>query len=338
MRKVLVAVILSILSGACSAVQQSYSCPVVEHKPVDSSYFRLLWSRPGITVYPDQFTPLMQGIASKLFVVTGKDIEYGGSKILALDVQSGNVLWQRDVVLPTSIITSDSQLYVGLYDKIDVVDPHTGNSVKEIDVSKVGFIYNFYATERNLYASTKSGRWLNFNIDDGTYNLSEPFLPYVPFLIENKILYFSEAGTYKAKDTETQSIHWEYPLNETVHVHPLITDTMIIILGQSGSIYGLDKIIGNLLWKVDADAISNVAVDGTQIYFLTTDGYLKVLDMNNGQEIAKLEFAPASFEPNSSPSGNIIGAYNLWVDSQRDVVVVSFGDSCQLIALKVAPE
>lgn len=338
MKKILVAVILVFLSGACSAVQQSYSCLITEHKPADNSYFHLLWSRSGITVYPDRFVSLMQGVDSKVFVVTGKDIEYGGSKILALDTLSGNVLWHRDVILPSGIITSNSQLYMGLDDKIEVMDPHTGNSVKVIEVPKVGSIYNIFATEHNLYASTKSGRWLNYNIDDGTYNLSEPFLPYVPFLVENKILYFSEAGIYKARDTETQSILWEYPLNETVHVHPLITDTMIIILGQSGSIYGLDKIIGNLLWKVDADAISNVAVDGTQIYFLTTDGYLKVLDMNNGQEIAKLEFAPASFEPNSSPSGNIIGAYNLWVDSQRDVVVVSFGDSCQLIALKVAPE
>ena len=63
----------------------------------------------------------MQGVTSKVFVVTQQDFEYGGSKILALDTQSGNVLWQREVVLPASIITSRTHLYTTLYDKIEVV-------------------------------------------------------------------------------------------------------------------------------------------------------------------------------------------------------------------------
>jgi outer membrane protein assembly factor BamB len=160
-------------------------------------------------------------------------------------------------------------------------------------------------------------------------------LPYTPFLIEDRILYLNELGTYKAKDTETQSILWEYSLNEATHVHPLITENMIIISAERGSIYGLDKSTGNLLWKLDEHVISNVASNKSQLYFLTTDGFLKVLDVNSGQEITKLEFTPTSFEPNSPPSGNIIGAYDIWVDSQNEIIVVSFGDSCQLMAFKL---
>ena len=94
-------------------------------------------------------------------------------------------------------------------------------------------------------------------------------------------MYFDEAGMYKAKDIETQSILWEYPLNETVHAHPLFTDNMIIIVAELGSIYGLDKKTGTLLWKVDAHTISNVAVNKSKLYYLANDGYLKVLDLNN---------------------------------------------------------
>ena len=81
--------------------------------------------------------------------------------------------------------------------------------------------------------------------------------------------------------------------------------------------------------------ISNVATDESHLYFFTNDGYLTILDINTGQRIERLEFSSASYELNSPPSGNIIGAYNLWVDSQNDIVVVSFGDSCQLMALKI---
>ena len=97
----------------------------------------------------------------------------------------------------------------------------------------------------------------------------------------------------------------------------------------------MDKKTGSLLWRVDGHAISNVASSKSRIYFLANDGYLKVLDINSGQEITKLGFSPASFEPNSPPSGNIIGAYDLWVDSENDIIVLSFGDSCQLMALKL---
>jgi len=327
--------IASILPRGFSVGKSPFSCPISEHWPVNNLP---LWSRLGITIYPDPFNPLMQGTASKVFVVAGQDFQYGDSKILAFDTQSGNALWQRSFNQPGGagrIITSDHQLYAGFYDKIEVVDPQTGNLVKQTEIPNVGSIYNIFATEHNLYAFTKSGRHLTFNMDDGSYSLSEPFLPYYPYLIQNGVMYFSEAEVYKAKEIETQSILWEYSLNEFFTAHALFTDNMIILLTQTGSIYGLDKKTGNLLWKLDEHVISNVAANKSQLYFLTNDGYLKVLDMNNGREITKLEFTHAPFELSSSSSDNIIGAYNIWVDSQNDIVVVSFGDSCQVMGIKL---
>jgi len=305
--------------------------------PVSNSYFQPLWSRTGIAVYPDPFNPLMQGIPSKVFVVTGQDFEYGGSKILALDTQSGKALWQRNVVLPASIITSNSQLYTTLYDKIEVIDSQTGELVKEIAVPNVGTIYNIFATEHNLYADTKSGRWLTYNFNDETYSLSEPFLPYHPFLIESGVMYFVDAEAYKAKDIKTQSILWKNSVIDNVAASPLFTDKNIILLTEMGSVYSFDKETGELLWKLNEDehVISNMIADKSYLYFLTNDGYLKVLDLGNGKEIAKLGFTPALFELNSPPSVNIIGAYDLWVDSENDILVVSFGDSCQLISFKL---
>jgi outer membrane protein assembly factor BamB len=320
------------LSGGFAGAGTPFSCPTSEHWPVNNLP---LWSRPGIAIYPDS-TPLMQGVTSRVFVVAGKDFEYGGSKILALDIQSGNVLWQRNVIQPgRSIITSNSQLYADFNDKIEIVDPQTGKLVKRTEIPHVGPIHNIFATDHNLYAITKSGRQLTYNVDYGTYSLSEPFLPYRLFLIENGVMYLYEDGAFKAKETETQSILWEYSANEAFTAHPLITNKVIILLTQMGSVYSVDKGTGKLLWKLDEHTISNVVANKSQLYFLTKDGYLKVLDMNNGQEITKLEFTHAPFALNSPSSDNIIGAYNIWVDSQKDIVVVSFGDSCQVMGIKL---
>jgi outer membrane protein assembly factor BamB len=323
-----------ILQGACSPAQPAYGCSSSVRMPISNLHFQPLWSRTGIAIRLNRSDALMQGFASKVFVVTGQDFEYGGSRILAIDTLSGNVLWQREIVLPASIIMSNNQLYAGFYNKIEILDPPTGSLVNAIEISNVGVIYNIFATNQNLFALTNSGRWLTYNIDNSTYSLSEPFLPYTPFLIENGIMYFREAGIYKARDTKTQSILWEYPLDEAANVHPLITKDMIIIFAQTENIYGLDKSTGTLKWKVNAQIISNIAADESRLYFLTNDGYLKVLDMKSGQEIEKLEFNPLSFALNNPSSENIIGAYDLWVDAENDIIIVSFGDSCQLMALK----
>ena len=197
----------------------------------------------------------------------------------------------------------------------------------------MGLIYNIFATENNLYAFTKSGRWLTFSVEDGTYNLSEPFPPYLPFLVDDGVMYLYEGQEFKAKEVDTSSILWEYSITDDFD--PIFTDNILIILEQKGNIYGLDKHTGELLWNINSQVISNVATDESHLYFFTNDGYLTILDINTGQRIERLEFSSASYELNSPPSGNIIGAYNLWVDSQNDIVVVSFGDSCQLMALKI---
>lgn len=332
----IVLAVVTLLSGACSPFPPYQSCPVSEHTPISNPYLQRLWSRPGITIYPDRIDTLMQGVTSTVFVFTQQDFEYGGSKILALDTQSGKVLWQRGAVRPASIITSKTQLYTTLYDKIEIIDPSTGNLIKEIRFDKVGNIYYLFATEQNLYAFSQSGRNLAYNFADGTYTLTEPFLGYTSFITEDGILFYSEGGTYKAREVETQSIQWEYPLPEFVKGHPLFTDNMIIIVAETGNIYGLDKKDGTLLWKANTHIISNIAVNKSKLYYLANDGYLKVLDLNTGLEIAKVEFAPTPFQLIDPSAENIlIGAYNLWADSDNDILTVSLGDSCQLMGFKI---
>jgi len=121
-----------------------------------------------------------------------------------------------------------------------------------------------------------------------------------------------------------------------MNVHPLFTENMIIIVSETGNIYGLDKKNGTLVWKVATHIISNVAVNRSKLYYLANDGYLKVLELSTGQEIAKVEFAPTPFQLIDPATENIlIGAYNLWVDSENNILTVSLGDSCQFMGFKI---
>jgi outer membrane protein assembly factor BamB len=260
------------------------------------------------------------------------------SEIVALDTQSGEMKWQRNVNLPVTIVTSDTSLYMGSYDYIQEYDPQTGKVVRGTSFPNVGNIYDLFINDQTLYAYSSSNRWLIYNLEDHTSDVFERFMPYTPFIIDNGILYVYDSEGFKAIKTESGETLWRHPINamtEPINSHPLFVGNMIIILSITGNIYTLDKENGNLIWKSEANVLSNIAADASQLYFLTKDGYLKVLNIGDGQELQKLQISSTPFGVNSPRSDIAIGVYNIWADSQNQTVVFSLGDSCQLIALKL---
>lgn len=285
------------MSVTCSPLPIIAGCKSTERFVADSSDLKILWSKSNVSVYDDPFNPLLQGVKSIVFAVI-QSPDYSSSKIIALDTLSGNLLWESKVVLPATIVTSDSSLYMGIYDKIQEYDAFTGRLVKEATFPNVGAIYNIFYNQQSLFALTNSGRWLTYDVKQNTSELSEPFLPYTPFIVDNEILYSYDPEGIKATAIQSKVNLWKYPIAEAINIHPLFTDTMLIILSQTGSIYALNKENGNLIWKSDKNVISNIATDASQLYFLTSDGYLNVVGISNGQEIQRVEVSPTGFEVN----------------------------------------
>jgi outer membrane protein assembly factor BamB len=319
--------------AACSAIPESQNCGQLKHSVVNNPHYQLLWSKSDISVFGNISVPLMQGIDSHVFVAARISND-DSSRILAIDTNAGNIIWHQNYTPPATIFTDNVNLYVGNYDNIQEYVPMTGQLLKEANFPNVGLIKNMYFNGQNLYALTSSGRWLTYNFNNEESSLSEPLLPYTPFIIENGILYLHDVEGFRAIETNTQKVLWKFQIDEQINIHPLITNDIIIVSTSKGNIYVIDKKTGDLVWTLEAHTISNVAIDATRLYFLTKEGYLKVLDQNSGQEIQKLEFLPASFNLNSPSSDTIIGAYDIWVDSLNNIVVVSLGDSCQLMGIK----
>jgi outer membrane protein assembly factor BamB len=340
MKKNLLLLILlfTILGEACSATglvpRANSSCAQVEHEIVGNSHFQLLWSKSDISLFGNESNPLMQGTNANVFIAA-IDSNYNSPRIFAFDTKTGDLLWHQKYTPPATIFTNNVNLYIGNYDNIQEYDLQTGQLIKEVRFPNVGLVENMYFNDEFLYALTSSGRWLTYNINSQVSSLSEPLLPYTPFIIENGILYLHDVEGFKAIETNTQTVLWKYSIDEQINIHPLFINDMIIVRTRSGSIYQINKKTGDLVWMLDAHTISNVAIDTSRAYFLTSDGYLKVLDQKSGQEIQTLEFSPASFTVNSPTLDKPIGAYDIWVDSQNGILVLSLGDSCQLKAFKI---
>jgi outer membrane protein assembly factor BamB len=327
--------LVAALDFACSPAPGIASCKTLKRNLTETSDFKLLWSNANVfVVYGSNLDPSLYGLNATVFAKIRGSNNFA-SQLIALDTQSGRMKWQKDITSQGTIIASDSTLYIGDYDHIQEYDPQTGNLIRVTDFRNIGNIYNMFVNNHSLYALSSSGTWLTFNLEDQTSELSEPFLPYTPFVVDNGVLYSHDANGFHATKNETGETLWIQPIDEAINLHPLFIDNIVIILSETGNIYGLDKENGNLIWKKETNIISNIAADTSQLYFLTKDGYLEVLNISSGQEIYKFGISLTGFNNNLADSTVAVGVYNIWMDSQNNIAIFSLGDSCQLIGFKL---
>ena len=278
-----------------------------------------------------EFDPMIVGIPGRIFLGT-QDPNYGPSNVTALDSLTGNTLWQQRVSLPVSILTGDNNFYVGEDDDIISYNSGTGQVMHELTLPNIGPFYRMYFSEENIFALTGTSRYVIYNVSSGSTNLSQPYIASAPYIMQSGVLYLGNIEGLQAQDTSTKQILWTYKPNfnePSSKMKPLFTRDHVITLTTLGSIYAINKKTGVLNWKIGANAIGNVASDGTNLYFLASDGFLVVIDEATGIVIGRVAFSNGPFT-----IGDTAG-YNIWVDSQNKIVVASFGDSCQLIALKM---
>jgi outer membrane protein assembly factor BamB len=334
-KPLLLILLFAIFIQACSATSTipgaGQSCTQPEHDIVDNSHFKLLWEKSGIYTLPSNANPTIQGLPPRIFI--GVQNSNNESAVIAFDIGTGNSLWQEPVTLPVNILASGDTLYVGSYNKLTAHDPETGNLIQAIDFPKVGTINNMYSSGQYLNMSTGNGSWIVYDTKNDDSEISEPLLPYVPFLHENEILYINDAEGFKALDANTRSILWQHQIDDPINSHPLFTSDVIVLSTETRQVYVLNRHNGDLIWSHNFSIISNLATDSAYLYFLTPTGELKVIDIQNGQEIQSLSFLPASFQ--ISTSSTMRSGYNIWVDPNGEILVLSLGDSCQLMTFRL---
>jgi len=159
----------------------------------------------------------------------------------------------------------------------------------------------------------------------------------MPYIVGDDITYAGNDSGILALETKTGNLIWQTNIEGAYYTGPyFLEDNIYLRTGSSvipGSVYAIDKISGEILWKNDANAISNLCSLGNNLYFLTLDGYLMVLDRETGLEVAKLEFSPHPFIL-PTPEWRL-GGYYVTSDPTNNIIAVSLGDSYQLFALKI---
>ncbi len=164
--------------------------------------------------------------------------------------------------------------------------------------------------------------------------------PYPFFMQYGRFDFFYEVLTNKQAGTSTRMM-WvvDHETNQRLWSREIVWRRLMQPVFSGEDMLYLDgKVIYDILrvnlqtgedrWKTTRSRyISNFALVGSSVYLLDRQGSLVALDANNGQEIGRVSF--------NGPPPQELGTYPYWVAADAQFVLVYFGDTEELIALKV---
>jgi outer membrane protein assembly factor BamB len=304
----------------------------VKHTFIQNSFASVVWSKDNIMMKIDQNSTALVSAPNRIIASAIQP------KVLyAFDTSTGEIVWEQNGSLPQTIAIHDAVLYTSDLNIIQAYNVNNGERVWEATTHYAGsFLFiNFLDDKIFLYSSNNS-----FFILDSygrVLKSTEPYYFPMPYIVGDDVTYAGDDYGIVALETKTGNIIWRTDIEEHDFAIPYFSENNIYLrTGTSvipGSVYAIDKNDGEILWKNDSDAISNLCFWGDNLYFLTWDGYLMVLNQETGLEVAKLEFSPRPF---ILPTAEWrLGGYYVTSDPINNVIAVSLGDSYQLLALKI---
>ncbi len=132
--------------------------------------------------------------------------------------------------------------------------------------------------------SKLSGLTLNFpdnNLQHLWHILLFPGTPTGFDFAKNIIAVAFEEGQLSALDSQKVAVHWQIQLEETITSPPSISSQLVLVGGQSGTLYALSLADGSIVWKFKTSAPIYAKVVSDEKYFFcaSNDGNLYKLDV-----------------------------------------------------------
>lgn len=99
------------------------------------------------------------------------------------------------------------------------------------------------------------------------------------------------SGLVMALDRKTGAVQWQTPMGDSVLGAIAVRDGKVICPCRSGEVLALEIADGSILWRArvsgTAPVLAGCAFTGKSVYAVSGDGYLAVIDAENGQILEK---------------------------------------------------
>ena len=221
------------------------------------------------------------------------------AKFYAINIATGDLLWSKNNVAP---FNSQIKIYK---DKFFVVDFE--NILRCFSINNGNEIWKF-KTEKSTIKSQKK----------------------LSLVIINGKVYFSNSiGDISAVDIETGNLIWQTPTQTTnvyessffLKTSDLIADSNTILFSNNNNeFFSLDILYGSINWKQNINSTLRPTLIDQLIFTITMEGFLVVIDNNNGNIIRITNIFDRFNKKKRSkikPEGFIVGNKNIYLTTSN---------------------
>jgi outer membrane protein assembly factor BamB len=253
----------------------------------------------------------MVALRNKVFVI-GSASDHESSRLIALNANTGDILWQYGDANVNVLTVSEDKLFVGELGggRVTALNPDTG--AIEWSSIHIGNVTNLLVRGNILYADTVSDNYYLFDADTGKilktipYTLDNTPNPEIP-IWSNHHMNLQFIGNVGYFQTPTN-----YPIDK-------------------GDITATDEVSGNQIWNSNLFyAVTQITTSPLGVFVLDSDGGLLRFNPINGVMDKLIQFNPAP----TLRDGYSFGYY-VAVDSDNQKLFVYLGDSTQLYAFQI---
>lgn len=222
------------------------------------------------------------------------DTTFGAGKVRAYDTDSGNMAWSKVVPGARGVDTLVAT-----------------NSTVSVDGAFSSSNYLLTAETGDVLGATEKPNFVWFTDDGISYERNKSF----PF---------------QARDIKTNEIIWQNTDGYYPSQPPTLTESVIVARSGDtkflGTVFAVDNATGDLIWEYK-DVLSNVTVDSSTAFFLTSDIKLIAIDIETGEILDQMVFTSNLIQDGTSDIHYFVAASN-------NIVLVYLGDSQQLFAFR----
>lgn len=228
----------------------------------------------------------------------------------AIDIQTGQVKWQSQLLVQLSFPSFDSVFSFSspaIVDRVAYIGANDGNLLA-IDTSSGELIWSFkttknmpltspaadketvcvYSRDGYLYAidvETKQQRW-KFEI--GALPI---FLSSVTAIANGRVYTSSSDNTFNALDLQTGQSIWAFAAGNQPFYSPAVTEQVVCVGNGEGQLYALDVETGQPIWRFRTENMRRWSdpIIAERVVYIGSQGFLQALDLETGEKLWRFE-------------------------------------------------
>ena len=199
-----------------------------------------------------------------------------GGRVTAVNLESGEVRWTKDLGSPISgAVTLDAgralaTTFGGQNEPSEIValDAESGQELWRASAEDASNMVTApIVADGRMLTLDAFGGVLAFDPEDGHFlwrtEVVNPLVPRQPFLLQGvgapapvsadgRVFAVDVTGRVYAFDAETGAALWDHALNSLSQSSPpILTDDQILVSTDSGTLYAVDRVSGHLVWRLD---------------------------------------------------------------------------------------